>query len=103
KMCCWCDTTNNRFAPLHNSGRTRCPVLSRTWRGRCIHLEWEVLAMQRTRNGVALQSAGAFGLGAGLMFLLDPDRGRKRRARLRDQAVRAVHAAQDAARGRTMD
>ena len=33
-------------------------------------------------------------LGAGLMFLLDPDRGRRRRARLRDRIVHGVHEAE---------
>jgi uncharacterized membrane protein len=36
------------------------------------------------------------GLGAGLMYLFDPDRGRRRRARLRDAAVHLVNAADDA-------
>jgi hypothetical protein len=34
--------------------------------------------------------------GAGLMFLLDPDRGRRRRALVRDQLVRAAHRTGDA-------
>jgi osmotically-inducible protein OsmY len=34
---------------------------------------------------------GGIGLGAGLMYLLDPDRGRRRRARLCDQAVHTWH------------
>jgi hypothetical protein len=40
--------------------------------------------------------AGA-GLGAGLMYLLDPQMGRRRRALARDQAVSLAHEAQDAA------
>jgi hypothetical protein len=34
--------------------------------------------------------------GAGLMYLLDPDGGRRRRARVRDQLVRAAHRTGDA-------
>jgi hypothetical protein len=40
--------------------------------------------------------AGA-GLGAGLMYMLDPDTGRRRRALARDKAVRLAHEAEDAA------
>ena len=36
------------------------------------------------------------GLGAGLMYFLDPNRGRSRRARIRDRMVRASHQIQDA-------
>jgi hypothetical protein len=61
----------------------------------------EVYGMQR--NGIGLGRAGAFGLGAGLMFFLDPARGRARRARIRDKAVKAVHEVEQAARGRTAD
>ncbi len=40
--------------------------------------------------------AGA-GIGAGLMYLLDPQMGRRRRALARDRAVSLAHRAQDAA------
>src|SRR5687768_11339753 len=36
------------------------------------------------------------GSGAGLMYLLDPDQGNRRRARMRDQLVRARHLTGDA-------
>ena len=39
---------------------------------------------------------GGIGLGAGLMYLLDPDRGNRRRARLRDTAARTIHQTGDA-------
>ena len=40
--------------------------------------------------------AGGIGLGAALMYMLDPDRGRRRRALLRDQLVRVAHGTPDA-------
>ena len=38
---------------------------------------------------------GGIGLGAGLMYALDPDRGKRRRARLRDKAAHAMNRASD--------
>jgi uncharacterized membrane protein/osmotically-inducible protein OsmY len=43
----------------------------------------------KTTNGMCV--LGSIGLGAGLMYVLDPDRGRRRRAMARDQAVHMVH------------
>ena len=40
-----------------------------------------------------LSLVGGLGLGAGLMYLLDPDRGARRRAVIRDQFVHASHQA----------
>ena len=53
-------------------------------------LELEVIMKQ----GAAL--IGGAELGAGVMYLLDPDRGKRRRALVRDQAVRSVRKTRDA-------
>jgi len=39
---------------------------------------------------------GGVGLGAGLMYVLDPERGRRRRALARDKVIAAVNKAEDA-------
>jgi uncharacterized membrane protein len=47
------------------------------------------MAMKNTEVAWLL---GGIGLGTGLMYLLDPNQGRRRRSYLRDQTVRAGHA-----------
>ncbi|HWP45490.1 MAG TPA: SRPBCC family protein [Blastocatellia bacterium] len=44
----------------------------------------------------ALSLIGGIGLGAGLMYILDPDRGNRRRALMRDKTVRAARKMGDA-------
>jgi hypothetical protein len=46
---------------------------------------------------------GGLGLGAALMYVLDPERGKTRRARVRDKAVRAVNRASDRLGARSRD
>ena len=45
----------------------------------------------------------AFGLGAAIMFILDPDSGRRRRAIARDKAVGAANDAADAVENTARD
>jgi uncharacterized membrane protein len=47
-------------------------------------------------NNTGLGLLGGIGLGAALMYFLDPDRGRRRRGLVRDQVVSAVSKADDA-------
>ena len=47
--------------------------------------EWDELP------GMALSALGCFAAGAGLMYLLDPDQGTRRRHVMRDKAVSAVN------------
>src|SRR5215813_10211311 len=61
--CDRCDTTDNRFRPLHSAGRGPCPVLSLRWRGRCIEAAREEKPMARMKNGLALGPAGGIALG----------------------------------------
>ena len=49
---------------------------------------------RRGRQGNA-PLLGILGIGAGLMYLLDPDRGPRRRALVRDKSVHAVHAVKE--------
>jgi hypothetical protein len=45
----------------------------------------------------------AFGIGAGLMYFLDPDRGKTRRALAKDKATGLTNDARDALTGRAKD
>jgi uncharacterized membrane protein len=53
--------------------------------------------------GKTLSLLKGLGLGAGVMYLLDPQSGNRRRALLRDQAVRILHQAGDAVGPATRD
>ncbi len=53
------------------------------------------------RPGAAL--LGGIGIGAALMYLLDPDRGRRRRALIRDKAAHLVHIASNRLGARSRD
>lgn len=46
---------------------------------------------------------GAIGVGATLMYLLDPDRGNRRRALIRDKMVKLNRQTQEAVSGRMKD
>lgn len=46
---------------------------------------------------------GSIGIGAGLMYILDPDRGERRRALIRDKAVKAVNVTETALGKATRD
>jgi osmotically-inducible protein OsmY len=53
------------------------------------------------RTGAIL--LGGLGLGAALMYVLDPERGKRRRALARDKAVHAAHKASDRLQARSRD
>jgi hypothetical protein len=48
------------------------------------------------RTGSSFAFISGMGLGAGLMYALDPDRGRRRRALARDKGVRVLHDTREA-------
>lgn len=52
---------------------------------------------------VALAAFGALALGAGLMYIMDPQSGRRRRALVRDKAVHYAHEASDAVSSKGKD
>jgi hypothetical protein len=53
--------------------------------------------MNSENAGTGLGTLGAFGLGAAVMYFLDPGRGARRRAIVRDKVVHALHKTEDAA------
>ncbi len=57
------------------------------------------MAMQYNRGALLT----GVGLGAGLMYFLDPEKGRRRRALVRDKLVRAAHVSGDAAEATRRD
>lgn len=50
-----------------------------------------------------IYALGAAGLGAAAMYLLDPDQGNRRRALIRDKAVKLNRQTKDAVSGRVQD
>ena len=54
-----------------------------------------ILRRRRAARGRLPLAAGAAGLGAGVMYLLDPDRGTRRRALVRDKGVHTAHRMSD--------
>lgn len=59
----------------------------------------QIRALQRqSKQSRGLALLGGLGLGAGLMYFLDPDRGQKRRTMLRDSLTHTNEAAGKTAR-----
>ncbi len=54
-----------------------------------------------TNNKSVLPAIGALGVGAGLMYLMDPRMGRRRRALIRDKVVHLGHEAEGFVTGQT--
>jgi len=55
-------------------------------------IDQQLRALKRRGRRGSAPILGALGVGAGLMYLLDPDRGPRRRALIRDKSVHALHA-----------
>jgi hypothetical protein len=60
------------------------------------------MEVQPTLRGIISILAG-IGAGAALMYLLDPDRGNRRRALIRDKMVKLNRQTQEAVEGRVTD
>src|SRR5437899_9695413 len=67
------------------------PPRSPSWHPVCPFLLNPCCKLQEDIMNRSLIWISGLGFGAGLMYLLDPDRGRRRRTLLRDRAVRAVN------------
>lgn len=59
--------------------------------------------LYRSAMGLGFGWLGGVAVGAGAMYLLDPDQGRRRRALLRDQTLRRVHEVREFGRKAAVD
>jgi hypothetical protein len=59
--------------------------------------------MMGTGTAVTLTALSALALGAGIMYVMDPTSGRRRRAVMRDKAVRYAHDTTDTLSGKAQD
>jgi hypothetical protein len=117
-----CDQIEDKWEQLKGRAKATCGRLTRDW-GRVATVEkerlvgtardpnrvasgWAVRDIGRQPQGTVVPRTSAvpspfrelawLGLGAGLTYYLDPDRGRRRRALVRDQVIHGFHRLDDA-------